>query len=292
MSDAMEAHPERFDSAYCSLVAAGESGGNLGDMLERLADLKRKQLLLRNSIVGAMVYPCLLLCVALVVSTVMLTLVVPRFSDLFKSLDVPLPASTKVLVAVSGLVQSYWWAMLLVAGGSALGLRSWLGSPSGKYARDTFVLRIPKLGSIVKSFAVARMTRLLGVLLDSHVNILKALSLTKQSANNVHYKALIAKAQDLVSRGEPICSAFCDTDLVSPTVSEAIRNGERTGKLSLLLLYVADFLDDENEIIMRSLASIIEPVILVVLGLLVGAVAISLFTPLFDLGSMAQGGGT
>lgn len=290
LSEAMEGRREYFDSAYCSLVAAGESSGKLAAMLDRLAGLKQKQLHVRNSIIGAIVYPSFLTVIAAAVFAMLLVFVVPRFAELFDTLDVPLPTSTRILVGFSAVFRSYWWVMLAGLIGSILAMRMWVRTPGGRRAVDTLVLRLPKIGGIVKSFAVARITRLLGVLLHSHVPILEALKLTTHAASNVHYSELIARAEDMVARGEPIWSAFSDTDLVSPSVCEAVRNGEQSGQLGTLLLNVADFLDDENEIVTRSLTSIIEPVILVVLGLLVGVVAISLFLPLFDLTAAIQGG--
>ncbi|MHC4293957.1 MAG: type II secretion system F family protein [Planctomycetota bacterium] len=291
LSEAMAGHAEYFDSAYRSLVAAGESSGKLAVMLERLASLKRKQLHVRNSVIGSLIYPILLMAIAIVVLVLLLSFVVPRFAGLFDTLDVPLPASTRVLVVVSGAFRSYWWLMLGMLAGSAIALKTYVKTPAGKHAWDTAVLRLPKVGSIIKSFAIARITRLLGVLLDGHVPMLEALRLTTHASSNVHYRELMNDAEELVSRGEPLYSAFTNTELVSPSVCEAIRNGEQSGQLSSLLLNISDFFDDENEVVLRSLTSIIEPVILIVLGLLVGVVAISMFLPLFDLTSMIEGGG-
>jgi len=290
LSEAMQVHPDYFDLAYCSLVAAGESRGNLPAMLDRLATLKKNQLHTRNSIIGAMIYPALLTVIALGVLTLLVTFVVPRFVTLFETLDVALPASTKAMVTISETVRSYW--MLILGGAVSLVVAAvtWIRTPSGKRSVDGMILQTPQVGNIVKSFATARITRLLGVLLEGHVPVLDALRLTRHAVDNVLYEELIGRAEELVSRGEPVCAAFSDTNLVSPCVYEAIRNGEKTGQLAPLLLNVADFLDDENDVVLRSLTSIIEPAILIVMGLLVGTVALSLFMPLFDLTSMVQGG--
>ena len=150
---------------------------------------------------------------------------------------------------------------------------------------------MPQIGGILRSFATARVVRLLGTLLESHVPALESLQLTRQAAGNVHYTELVTRAENAVAQGDPISSAFANTALISPSVYEAIRNGEQSGQIAPLLLHVAEFLDDENETIVRSLTTILEPVILVALGLLVGLVAISMFMPLFDLTAMTQGGG-
>jgi len=288
LSEAMQIHPEYFDPAYRSLIAVGESSGSLPTMLERLASLKQKQLHVRNLVTAALIYPTLLTVMAAAVMVLLLTFVVPRFADLFETLDVPLPTSTKLLVVASELFRSYWWAVIIGLLVPIVAGINWIKTPSGKRTIDTLVLRLPKIKNMVRSFAMARITRQLGVLLQGKVPVLEALKLTGQAVNNVHYNALINKAEDMVSRGEPIHSAFTDTELVTPSVCETIRNGERSGQVGPLLIHVADFLDEENEVFLRSLTSIIEPVILILLGLVVGVVAISLFLPLFDLTSMIR----
>jgi type II secretory pathway component PulF len=290
LSEAMAAAPEVFDAVACSLVTAGESSGHLPDMLDRLSQLKRRQLSVLNAITGAMIYPCLLVTVATAIFLMLLIFIVPRFAMLFSSLDVPLPPTTRVLVQASGLFRHYWPVVLIVVAGLVTGVIVGLRSPAGQRFKDTFVLKVPYMGQIVKGFATARIVRLLGVLLSGHVPLLNALVLIRGAVANVHYDALIAKAHDHVARGEPLSQAFSDPFLVTPSVHEAIRSGEQSGQLDRLLLEIAGFLDEENEVIVRSLTSIMEPVILVVMGLLVGAVALSMFLPLFDLTAMTQGG--
>jgi type IV pilus assembly protein PilC len=180
--------------------------------------------------------------------------------------------------------------VLLLLIGAVVGIVSYLRTPNGKHCQDTVMLKLPYVGNIVKSLATARIVSLLGVLLGGHVPILEALRLIRHSVGNVHYAELIAKAEEHVAKGEPISLAFSDANLISPSVHEAMRSGEQSGQIDRLLLNVADFLDDENEVIIRSLTTIIEPVILVVMGILVGLIAISMFLPLFDLTAMTQGG--
>jgi type II secretory pathway component PulF len=160
----------------------------------------------------------------------------------------------------------------------------------GQRLRDAIVLRFPFVGGVFKSLATARIVRLLAVLLEGHVPVLESLQYVRQAAGNIHYGELIALAEDHVLKGEPISLAFADEKLISPSVHQAIQSGEESGRLDSLLLNVADFLDEENEVIVRSLASIIEPGILIVMGVLVGFIAISMFMPLFDLTAMTQGG--
>ena len=157
-----------------------------------------------------------------------------------------------------------------------------LASEPGKRFCDTAALRLPAVGNVVRSFATARIARLLGVLLDSHLPMLEALELSRGSVSNIHYKALMDRATEAVSRGQPISSAFKDSPLVHASIYEATRSGEQSGQLSSLLLDTAEFMDEENEILLKGLISIIEPVILIFMGVMVGFVALSIFTPLFD----------
>ena len=221
----------------------------------------------------------------------LLLFVVPRFADLFGSLGVALPPTTQILITMSNALKSYWWLGLASLVGMVVGLKLWMKTTTGQRVKDTVLLRLPQFGPIFKSFATARIVRLRGILLEGRVPVLEALRLTKASATNVHYKELIVRAQDLVSKGEPISASFNNANLVSPSVYETVRSGESSGQVGPLLTNLANFLDEENEVTLKSLTSIIEPLILVMLGVLVGFVAISMFMPLFDLTSMTGGGG-
>jgi type IV pilus assembly protein PilC len=287
----MEANSGYFDPVYCSLIASGESSGHLIEMLDRLAALKQKQLRIRNSIVGALIYPIILVFLSMTILTLLMLFVVPRFSTLFKTLGVPLPFSTQILVSISELMRSYWWATGIFLVVILVGIIIFLRTPNGKRLCDTLLLKLPCIGHIAKSLITARVVYLLGVLLESHVQVLEALRLAGRAAGNHHYFELIHKAEKHVAEGELLSLAFTDTPLINPCVHAAIHSGEQSGQLDLLLLNIADFLDDENEMALRSLTSIIEPMILIIMGILVGLTAISMFLPLFDLTSMTQGGG-
>jgi type II secretory pathway component PulF len=290
LSEALENHPSYFGSIYQSLVSAGESSGYLVDMLDRLAVLKQKQLRIRNAIMGSLIYPSLLIVLALSLLSLLLIFVVPRFAGLFASLDVPLPPSTKVLVWISDCFRRYWFVMLAVLAGSIVGVVTYFRSAQGRLVWDRALLRCPLFGGMIKNFATARIVRLLGVLLSGHVPVLTALILMRRATGNSQYEALIRSAEEYVSRGEPLSLAFADTPLISPSVHEAIRSGERSGQMHALLHNIAEFLEDDNEVTIRSLTSIIEPVILIGMGILVGLMAVSMFMPLFDLTAMTQAG--
>jgi type II secretory pathway component PulF len=287
LSEAMGTHPEYFDIVSRSLVQAGESAGKLPMMLERIGALARKQVQVRGSIVGSMIYPSLLITVALSVLMLMMTFVLPRFAGLFEQLDTPLPPTTAFLMDISYVLRNYWWAVLggcvAVVGGFVM----WQKTPGGKAVRDTALLRLPIVGPIMRNFATAKIARLMGILLDSYLPLLDVLGLVKQASNNMHYEAMLARAEKAVIHGEPMSSAFSDEKLINSSVYEALRNGEASGQIAPLMLTVADFMDEDNETVVRSLTSILEPVILILLGLVIGFVAISMFLPLFDLTASA-----
>ena len=290
LSEAMEANSEYFDPVYRSLIAAGESSGHLVEMLDRLAALKQKQLRIRNSVVGALIYPVILVFLSIAIFSLLMIFVVPRFSTLFETLGVPLPASTQTLVSISEAMRNYWWAIAIAPAAALVAAIAFLRTPNGKRLCDTIMLKLPCIGNITKGLITARVIYLLGVLMEGHVQVLEALRLVKRAAGNAHYAELVAKAQQNVTEGELLSLSFSDTHLINPCVHAAIQSGEQSGQLDRLLLSIAGFLDDENETVLRSLTSIVEPVILVIMGILVGLIAISMFLPLFDLTSMTQGG--
>jgi type IV pilus assembly protein PilC len=291
LAAAMEPHDLYFDTIYRNLITAGESSGHLVEMFDRLAGLKQKQLRMRNSVVGALIYPAMLVSVGLSIFVMLLLFVVPRFAGLFATLDAPLPASTAVLLNISAAFRAYWWLVAVLAAGAVAASVVYLRTPRGRLLRDTAVLRLPYVGRIVKSLSTARIVSLLGVLMQARVPVLEALRHVQQSTGNRHYQELVSRAQDYVARGEPMSLAFDNAKLINPSVYEAIRSGEEGGEIDRLLLNIAAFLDEENEVVVRSLTSIIEPVILVVMGVLVGLISICMFLPLFDLTSMTQTGG-
>ena len=289
LSEAMAGQPEVFDGVYRNMVAAGETGGDLPAVLDRLSNLIKKRVHTQNAVKSALIYPCLLTFVAFSVMVVLLLFVIPRFGELFTSLDMPLPPSTRVLISLSEGFRSYWWALGVVVVGLAFLIRFGLRSPRGKHFMDTLVLRLPLIGGLVRSFATARIARMLGVLMDSGLPAVQVLQLSRGATSNDHYAALMKRAEEAVLRGEPISSAFRGSRLISPSVYEATRSGEETGQVSTMLIDMANFMDEDNEISIRSLTSIVEPVILILMGLLVACVALSIFVPLFDITGLVDG---
>ncbi len=289
LSEAMQAHGDFFDPVSRSLIHAGETAGKLPTMLERIGVLARKQVQLRSNIMGAMIYPTLLISISMSVLVLMMTFVLPRFATMFEDMDAPLPPTTKALMVISDILRNYWWAVI---GGLALivgGFVAWLRTEGGQRMRDTFLIRAPGIGGIVRNFATARIARLTGILLDSYLPLLDVIALVKESTSNYHYRTMLGNAEKAVTHGEPMSAALADPSLINQSAYEALRNGESTGQIAPLMLTVADFMEEENETVVKSLTSILEPVILIVLGLVIGFVAISMFLPLFDLTAAVSG---
>ena len=289
LAEAMTEHPQEFDALTHSLIAAGESAGNMPEMLKRLGDIARQRQKTMQTVMGAMLYPVLLIGVSFIVIVVMLVFVVPRFAGMFDSLDAELPATTAFLLMLGDTIRAWWFIVVPVGLTVPIGTAVALTRPAGRRFADRAMVTVPVLGPVARSLSMARIARLLGTLLTSHVKLLEALELTRQACNNSLYRHLLAEASRKVTTGEDLARVFSNNRLISPAFAETVRNGEQTGKLGEALTGLSIFMDEDNETAVKSLTSLIEPVILVVLGLVVGFVALSLFLPLFDLTASAGG---
>ncbi len=289
LSEAMERYPAYFDQVCQSLVAAGESSGQLDQMLDRFAHLTRQQLKIWRTVTNALVYPALLAVVGIAVVGLMLGFVLPRFGSLFETLDAPLPPTTEVLMALSESMRSSWWMYLAVAVPAAIGVTVLVSSQAGRRFGNRTLVQLPWVGGIARGLLTARFARLLGVLLDSQIPLLEALSITRRSTGNSRYAELVEEAEEAVVRGENLSAVLGRSPLISPYVSEAVRHGEQSGHVSPVLLEMADFMDEENDALVHTLTTLIEPIMLIVLGAVVAVIAVSLFMPLFDLTSLTQG---
>lgn len=289
LSEAMSAHPGYFDEVTRAMVAAGESSGQLGDMLGRVSSLMRQKLAMRRAIVGAMIYPVILISIGLIVVLVMLVMVFPRFEEMFDSLETPVPPSTQLFLWLSEFIRQWWWAMLALCVPGVFVLKVLSSRPFAVRAFERALLHTPKLGEVARSIANARMSRMVSLLLASHLPLLEVLSLCAGSMRSPEYADLLRRAHDAAESGQPISGVLERSDLVHGLVRESVRTGERTGSIGTMLGNVAEFLEEENEATLKALSSIIEPLLLVTLGLVVGGIAISMFLPLFDLTASAGG---
>jgi type II secretory pathway component PulF len=291
LSDAMAEHPLYFDGVCQSLVAAGESGGKLEVLLDSLASLTRQQLRVRMAVVGALTYPALLILIALGVTISMIAFVLPRFEGLFKTLSTPLPTSTKILMSMSDALRGHWLLFGIGAMGSIAGALWWLRSQAGQESIQRAMVSLPLTGPCARAIITARLARVLGVLVEGKVPLLDSIRLARGSTAHAMYADLMSRAENAIVKGDTLASELERSPLVSPSVCEAVRSGEKTGQLGKVLLTLANYMDEDNEVTIRTMTRLVEPVILIILGLMVGTIAISMFLPLFDLTSAAGGGG-
>lgn len=296
LSEAMSRHPKAFDRLYCNMVAAGEAGGVLDVILQRLADFLEKAQKLRRKIIGAMIYPCVVIFIAGGIVTFIMVGVVPKFREIFLDFGTKLPAVTELLIGLSNWVAQGtppgWVVMLLTPLFIFIAVKLIRQSQAGRFAFDTVALKIPVVGQLVGKSSVARFTRTLGTLVAAGVPILEALAITKATSGNEVYARMLQKVHDSIREGDSFANPLRASKTVDPIVVNMVDVGEETGELDKMLMKVADNYDEEVDTLVASLVSLLEPIMVVCLGGIVGFIVVALFLPLVALiqGVMASGG--
>lgn len=284
LSDALERHPDVFSPLFVAMTRAGETGGVLESALLRVADQLEKEDSLRRQVKSAMVYPTVVVSFAIVVLIALVTFLVPVFVGVFKQFGGDLPAITKVTVAVSEVMTGYWWAVILGTAGVVVAFRKWKRSESGRAQWDAFRLRVPfKIGDIVQKVALARWSRTLSALVSAGVPLIQALDITAKTAGNSVVEDAMGAVIESVKRGGTIAEPLRSAPVFPAMVTQMVAVGEETGALDQMLTKIADFYEDQVDAAVKSLTSILEPVMLVVVGGLVGFIVISMYLPLFKV---------
>ena len=285
LSEAMEKHPKAFDSLYVHTVRAGEAGGVLDQILRKLAEFMEKSMALKRRIVGAMVYPVMVITVAVIILIGIMFFIVPKFKEIFEKFDIPegLPVPTQILIDVSETVGRFWYVLPSIPFGIWVIFRFMKASKGGRYAIDWILMQLPIMGSIVNRQAIARFARTLGVLIASGVPILEALNITRQTVGNEVVSRALGQVHDSIREGESIAGPLRASGVVDPIVVNMVDVGEETGELDKMLIKVADTYDEEVDHLVGSLVSALEPVMIVFLGGTIGFIVISLFLPLVKL---------
>jgi type IV pilus assembly protein PilC len=293
LSDAMSKYPKAFDKLYVNMIAAGELGGVLDIILQRLADFMEKAAKLKKKVIGAMIYPGVVISIAVGIVSMIMIFVIPKFETIFKDFGTKLPAVTEVLLSISRwFANDYGWAYILAFPFAfAFLIKLIRMSESGKYWVDKIKLKIPILGGILGKTAIARFTRTLGTLISAGVPILDALNITKETCGNEVYAKAIGKVHDAIREGETMADPLRATKVCDSIVVNMVDVGEETGDLDKMLMKIADNYDSDVDVLVGSLISILEPVMVVVLGLIVGFIVIALFAPMITLISAVSGGG-
>ena len=283
LADAMGKHPKVFSDLYVSMVAAGEAGGILDTILLRLATFLEKNDALVRKIKGAMIYPVVILLVAVAAVGVLLIFVIPTFQQMFESAGVPLPLPTQIVIAASAFLQAWWWALLGGGVAAFFGFRAYYSTDDGRRRVDAALLKMPLLGDLQRKAAVARFTRTLGTLVSSGVSILEGLEITARTAGNQVIHDAVMESRASIAGGETISGPLKESAVFPPMVIQMIRVGEETGGLDEMLSKIADFYDDEVDQAVSALLSAMEPIMIVVLGVLVGGMIVAMYLPIFDM---------
>lgn len=283
LASAVASNPEVFDPIYSSMISAGEASGALPVILNRLAQLSRQSDRIRQKIISAMIYPALLTGIATTVVVVLLFFVLPRFAAIFTEMDVILPASTEALLSVSDFVRQHTLLLLGILGGIVTALVLGLRSRGGQRFIQRSVLKLPLFGPLIKSIINARIFRLVGLLSESSVPLLDSLELTKSSTQNYLYVDMLTQMHDNVLSGQSMHEIMLRSSLVPPSIAQMVRTGEDNAQIGRVMTLLANHLDDHNDTRISMLTNIMEPVILIIMGLVIGTVAVSLVLPMFDL---------
>src|SRR5688500_1475593 len=288
LADSMAKHPRAFTSLYTNMVAAGEAGGILDVILNRLAAFLEKNDKLIRKVKGAMIYPASILGVAVGAIAILLIFVIPTFEDMFASVGVPLPFPTRIVIGMSKGLQSYWWAIIAVFVGSFFMLKRYYASPNGKLTIDRMLLKLPVLGDVLRKSSVSRFTRTLGTLIASGVSILEGLEITARTAGNRVVQDAIMASRASIAGGETIAAPLAKSGVFPPMVISMISVGESTGGLDEMLSKIADFYDDEVDAAVGGLLSLLEPIMIVFLGFAVGGMIMAMYLPIFDMVNAVQ----
>jgi type IV pilus assembly protein PilC len=283
LADSMRQHEAAFTELYCNMVAAGEAGGILDVILRRLADYLEKAVKLKAAVRSASIYPTIIITVAAVVVFIILWKVIPTFASLFSGLGAQLPLPTRIVVAASNFVANF---AVFVFGGLVAGviaLRQYYKTDSGERIIDGIVLRLPVIGLIMRKIAVARFCRTLGTLVASGVPILDGLEITAKTAGNRVVKDAVMETRKSIEAGKSIAKPLATTKVFPPMVTQMIAVGEETGALDTMLNKIADFYEDEVDTAVDNLMSLLEPVMIVFLGVVIGGIVVSMYLPMFDL---------
>ena len=283
LADAMKKHPKTFDALYANMIAAGEAGGILDTILKRLATYIEKSVKLKGEVKSAMIYPVAVIVIAALVVGAILWKVIPTFAQLFSGLGAQLPLPTRVVIAASNGIVAYGWILLIVLGGAGYGLKSYYATDNGRHVIDAIMLKMPILGDILRKVAVARFCRTLSTLLASGVSILEALDITARTSGNAVIEEAILTTRRSIERGETIAAPLKETAVFPPMVVQMIGVGEATGALDTMLGKIADFYEEEVDVAVEGLLTLLEPVMIAFLGGAVGGIVIAMYMPIFDL---------
>jgi type IV pilus assembly protein PilC len=283
LAEAMRKHPQAFDDLYVNMVAAGEAGGILDTILQRLAAYIEKSVKLKSQVRSALVYPVAVITIAIIVVYIILWKVIPVFASLFEGLGTQLPFLTQVIVNISRFIGNFWWLILLVVVGTIIAVRQYYQTDAGRYQIDKLLLKMPVIGGLLRKIAVARFCRTLATLLSSGVAILESLDITARTAGNAVLEEAILQVRKEVEEGKNLAEPLARTEQFPPMVCQMIGVGEQTGAMDTMLSKIADFYEDEVDSAIEGMMALLEPVMIAFLGVIIGVIVVAMYLPMFSL---------
>jgi type IV pilus assembly protein PilC len=288
LSDALGRFPRVFDELYVNLVHVGETGGVLDSMLARLSTYLEKAQALKHRVQMAIVYPILVMTIAVLVVAFLMIFIIPIFAAFFNNAGVPLPLPTRIVIAVSNGVTRYWYIVLAVWAAAMFGFRAWYRTEAGRLAVDRFFLRAPIFGPLVRKISIARFTRTLSALLGGGVPIIDALRITAKTAGNRVVENSVMAARERVMAGHTLGERLKDSGVFPPMVVQMVIVGEQTGALDNMLAKVADYYEDEVDVAVSGLTALLEPLLIVFLGVVIGGIVIAIYLPIFKVVTLVK----
>jgi type IV pilus assembly protein PilC len=288
ISDALKKHPEAFPDLYTSMIKAGELGGILDTILERLTVYMESSEALKAKVKSAMMYPAIVLSICAVVTCFLMVFVIPTFKNIFASFGAELPLPTQVLINISDTMKQFWYLLLAIPFAAYKGFVAFYKTPTGQKFVDGNILKAPIFGIILKKVAVARFTRTLGTLIKSGVPIMQALETVAQTAGNVVIADAVLLTRESIREGGHLSDPLKKSGIFPNMVTSMISVGEETGALDIMLAKIADFYDQEVDTAVKGLTSLIEPIVIVVMGVVIGTIVVAMFMPMFGLGELAS----
>jgi type IV pilus assembly protein PilC len=288
LSDALGRFPRIFDELYVNLVHVGETGGVLDSMLSRLSTYLEKSQALKHRVQMAVVYPILVMTIAVLVVAFLMVFIIPIFAAFFNNAGVPLPLPTRIVIAVSNGVVRYWYIILIVWGAGMYGFRAWYRTEAGRLVVDRFLLRAPIFGPLVRKISIARFTRTLSALLGGGVPIIDALRITAKTAGNRVVENSVMAARERVMAGQTLGERLREGGVFPPMVVQMVIVGEQTGALDNMLAKVADYYEDEVDVAVSGLTALLEPLLIVILGVVIGGIVIAIYLPIFKVVTLVK----
>ncbi|HEX9780598.1 MAG TPA: type II secretion system F family protein [bacterium] len=288
LSEAMSRHPAAFSELYVNMVEAGESSGQLDEILDRLATYLEKIGTLQRKVKSSLVYPIFVSLLAFGITSFLLIVIVPKFKEIFTSLGGQLPLPTLILLQISELMKRFWVVVLIMMSGALFALNLWRQTPAGRMRLDRLSLKLPVFGKLFQKVAIARFSRTLATLVRSGVPILRALEIVAKTSGNMIVEQAVTSARSSIKEGENISAPLAESKVFPAMVTRMIAVGEKTGELEKMLTKVADFYENEVDAAVSSLTSLIEPLVIAILGIVIGGMALTLLLPVFNITSLIK----